>query len=151
VSAELFISGVYRQYAAMARGEHFEYVFPGRPGESPDDLAAAIERLIQPATRKWQDAKEAREIFCSRWQLTEEQYDELMIFPKPGYMQNLFYSTILRRLHGIDRLKAAVPEFARGHLFRLHAGSGYYVPHREDGLIRELVFYNYKGDPYDDR
>lgn len=120
-------SAILRSYVALARGEHFT---ESEIGETISD-APAIQR-------NWVEDENLSQLVCAAWNLTQEEFDAKMIFPKPSATVNIVYSSILLRVYGKSFL-----ELAYNGIFILPLGYGFIVPKKEGYLITELKLYSY--------
>jgi hypothetical protein len=131
---------ILRSYVALARGEHFT---ESEIGETIDYIAPYSGRLIAlfPAVQfNWTENADLIKEVCEARNISEEKFSELMIFPKPTYIQNLVYSSELRRVFGIGVLRF-MQEFNNDGNFVLPSYRGFFAPKHNGRLITALSFY----------
>lgn len=125
------IHQIYRTYISLARGEHFTPSEIGEclyDGDCPESILAQVN---------WFENTELRKEICKVGKMTDQQFFERGIILKPSTIQNLLYSSELRKVFG----ELNVDGFDRRGIFTLPPGRGFFVPARENGLITSLKFY----------
>lgn len=132
---------IFRTYIALARGEYLSASEISASVDIYDEYGECAESL--PTVQfNWTEHGELKKEVCQARNLTEEQFDLKMIFPKPTEIQNLVYSSELRRIFGIENLRF-IAEFNKDGIFILSKERGFFVPQIKNREIKTLKFYNW--------
>ncbi len=132
-------NAILRGYIALAREEGWT---PSEIGETIDYVAPYSGREIGSylvIQKGWSFNEKFRAQYCAAFGITDYEFFEQMIVPKPSRVCNLIYSMHLRRVYGLGLLRF-MPEFDKDGNFKLPSYRGYLKPKRDGKFITELEF-----------
>lgn len=133
---------ILRTYIAIVRGERFT---DSEIGATKDFTAPYSGRLIDsfPTVQlNWTENEKFREEVCAARDMSDAEFFAAMIIPKPSYVENLFYSSELRRIYGLGKLRFT-SGFDKDGNFILPKGNGYLAPLYDGKFIRGFELRSY--------